>query len=233
MAELLGGRVKDGVRVYASFPALRSEGLLKENLEKIMAFGFTGVKLHDLDEKMVALTREIVGEDFTITIDPHGHWSLAQTQEMAGRLERYNLLWIEEPVFPMQDHGLLLRAGRNSPIKLASGENEYTLDGYHRLMQSGAVDFIQPEIGKTGGLTMARKIAVMAEVFNLTVSPHCYIVGPAFYAGIQLGMTQRHMDWHEMKWLPAGYEHLHIPAPKLSDGCVVMSDRPGLGLPVD
>jgi len=231
-AELLGGRVKDGVRVYASFPALRDEQLLRDNLEKIMTAGFMAVKLHDVDEQWIALARDVVGRDFTIMVDAHGLFSGLETEAAAKWMEKYNIYWLEEPIFPMQDHAALARARRGHGLRFAAGENEYTLAGYYRLMKSGAADYIQPEIGKIG-LTLARKLAVLGELLNYPVCPHCYIVGPAFYAGIQLGLTQAKMDWQEMKWLPAGYEHAVVPPPKLVDGRVLPPEGPGLGTPME
>ncbi len=231
VARLLGGQVKDRVRVYASFPELRDERLLTETLERMLGAGYTGVKLHDRDEKLIALTREVVGNDFTIMLDPTGQWSMHETEEMIQRLERYNLLWIEEPIFPMQDHASLCRLRRNSTTKFAAGENEYNLSGYYRLMQSGAVDYVQPELSKMGGLTTARKLTVLGELFNYTLCPHCYITGPASYAGIQLGFTQENMDWHEVKWIPAGLESAVVPPLEVTNGHVELPRGPGLGLP--
>jgi D-galactarolactone cycloisomerase len=115
-------KVRDRVRVYASFPALRTEQLLEENLLRIQNAGFTAVKSHDLDENLIALTREIVGDDFTIMLDPSGAWTTPKAQEMIQRLEKCNLLWIEEPIFPMQDHEALHRLSIQTNTKFATGE---------------------------------------------------------------------------------------------------------------
>lgn len=231
VANLLGGKVKDGVRVYASFPALHDKKLLKKNLQAIQKSGFTAVKLHDLDEKLIALTRKVVGEDFTIMLDPSGGWTMSEAYDMVQRLEKYNLLWIEEPVFPMQDHAAInrLRANTNTNTKYAAGENEYNLGAYYRLIKSGAVDYIQPELSKMGGLTSARKLAVLGELFNHMLCPHCYTMGPAFYAALQLGITQSNMDWHELKWIPSGLQSAVVSPVKVIDGHVSLPDRPGLG----
>ncbi|MCP4125817.1 MAG: mandelate racemase/muconate lactonizing enzyme family protein [Gammaproteobacteria bacterium] len=228
-AHLLGGTVKQRLRVYASFPAFQTPERLTINLERMMKAGFTAVKLHDLNEKIIARCREVVGEDFTIMLDPHGSWSYQEAEKSIRCFEKYNLLWVEEPVFPMQDHASIERLARRSSMHFAAGENEYSLDGFFRLMKSGAVDYIQPEIAKAGGLTIAKKVAVLCELFNFTLCPHCYLVGPAFYAGIQLGFTQQHMDWHELKWMPNGFDKLAIPPPKVVDGYIELPNAPGLG----
>ena len=229
VASLLGGPVKDSVRVYASFPSLGDEEILTENLNRMMDAGFLAVKLHDCDERLVELTRQIVGDDFTIMLDPTGSWSFAQAEEMAKRVEQFDILWIEEPLFPTRDYTSLLRLRQNAGGRFAAGENEFGLDGFDRLMKSGAVDFVQPELSKMGGLTAARKLAVMAEVQRFPVCPHCYVVGPAFYAGIQLGVTEDGMDWHELKWLPGGLDCDVVSPVEVVGGAVELPKRPGLG----
>lgn len=229
VANLLGGKIKDQVRVYASFPALRSARLLTKNLQRIQADGFTAVKLHDLDEKLIALARKVLGDKFTIMLDPSGAWSMSKAEEMAHRLEKYELLWIEEPLFPMQDHKALNLLSSNTNASYAAGENEFNLAGYQRLMESGAVDYIQPELSKMGGLTTARKLADLAESLGYTLCPHCYTMGPAFYAALQLGVTRNNMDWHELKWLPSGLQTKVVSPVKVIEGYVKLPNRPGLG----
>ena len=233
VAHLIGGTVKSGVRVYASFGALNDEHKLTQELEKMLRAGYTAVKLHDVQEDLVALARRVVGTEFTIMLDPTGQWSIRETQEKSKRFEAYDILWIEEPIFPMQDHASIARAGRDTSISFAAGENEYTLSGYHRLIASGAVDYIQPELSKMGGLTMARKVAVLGELFNYTICPHCYLIGPASYAGVQLGFTQKYMDWHEMKWAPAGFDRAVVPPLAVKNGFVELPTEPGLGMPIN
>lgn len=233
--QLLGGAVKNGVRVYASFPALHDETLLRENLSRIRDEGFTAVKLHDLDERLIAIARELLGDDFTIMIDPSGAWSQLEAERTVKRLGSYNIYWIEEPVFPMQDHASMFRLRHRTGLRFAAGENEFTLQGFQRLMQSNAVDFVQPEISKIGGLTISRKLAALTELNGYTVCPHNYAPGPAFFAGLHLAVTQAHWDWHELKWLPSGMGNEYLRGMKLDDGCVHLPNSPGLGseLPSD
>lgn len=162
-------------------------------------------------------------------LDPSGAWSMSKAEEMAHRLEKYELLWIEEPIFPMQDHKSLYLLRTNTNAKYAAGENEFNLAGFQRLMASEAVDYVQPELSKMGGLTPARKLADLAETFGYTLCPHCYTMGPAFYAALQLGVTRNNMDWHELKWLPSGLQTKVVSPVKVIDGHVKLPNRPGLG----
>jgi len=229
VAGLMGGKQKDRIRVYASFPALRNALLLTENLQRIQDEGFTAVKLHDLDVELIALARRVLGDDFTIMLDPSGAWSMLEAEKMAHRLEEFELLWIEEPIFPMQDHDSLYRLRSKTNAAYAAGENEFNLSGYRRLMTSGAVDYIQPELSKMGGLTPAVDLADLAASFGYTLCPHCYTMGPAFYAAMQLGSTRNNMDWHELKWLPSGLQTEVVSPVTVIDGYVTLPDRPGLG----
>jgi L-alanine-DL-glutamate epimerase-like enolase superfamily enzyme len=97
------------------------------------------------------------------------------------------------------------------------------------LIKSGAVDYIQPELAKMGGLTCARKVAVSGELFNYTLCPHCYTIGPAFYTALQLDFTLSNTDWHELKWIPSGLQTEVVSPVQVTNGHVSLPDSPGLG----
>jgi L-alanine-DL-glutamate epimerase-like enolase superfamily enzyme len=115
---------------------------------------------------------------------------------------------------------------------LAAGENEFTLRGVHGLMTSGAVDYVMPEITKIGGLSRAAGVSVLAELFNVTLSPHNYRIGPALYANVQWALSRGNMDWLEVPWLPRSYGFpAGVPMPSMEGGQVRLPQGPGLGIP--
>ena len=232
LAAVLGGQVQDRVKAYASLIHLGNESWIRAEVTRAIDAGFRGVKLHEYDINMVRVAREVVPPNFPIMLDVAPfHWTPRETEENAHKLSQWNLYWLEEPIWPMQDHQSMARIRRHVSIPFAAGENEYTLQGFHRLMTSGAVDYVQPEITKIGGFSTARKIAMLAELHNLPICPHGFRIGPALFANIHWALTHVNMEWLEIPLLP---EQAELPPsvyhPTLVDGEVELPPGPGLGL---
>ena len=231
VADLLGGVVRDRLKAYASLPPLRREKRLEEQIERAVAAGFAGVKLHEVDVALVAVARRCAPDGFPLMLDVNGHWSPLEAEDHARRLKEFDLTWLEEPLWPMQDHQAMARLRRQVDIRLAAGENEYTLPAFDRLMTSGAVDYVQPEISKIGGLSMARKISALADRRNRMICPHAFRIGPALYASIHWALTQMNMAWLEIPWLPEGYAFpAGVAMPEIVDGQIGLPAAPGLGV---
>jgi L-alanine-DL-glutamate epimerase-like enolase superfamily enzyme len=232
VAQLLGGVVRDGIKAYASFPPHRQEKIIKRELERAIEAGFAGIKLHELEERMVAAAREAAPDGFPIMVDITGHWTPLEAEENAKRFEKYDVYWLEEPIFPMQDHETMYRIRQKVNIKFAAGENVYTLTGFEGLMKSGSVDFVQPQLTKIGGLSMARKVSVLAELHNIAICPHSMRVGPGTYANVHWALTQEKMEWMEIPWIPKDLSFpSNVPELKMIKGKVQLPTGPGLGLP--
>jgi L-alanine-DL-glutamate epimerase-like enolase superfamily enzyme len=234
VVQLLGGTVKDKVRAYASLPPLRDASLVRQESNRAQEAGFVGIKLHELTPEMAGHAREAVGPEMAIMFDVNGHFTVAEAIKIADELLQYDVLWFEEPTWPMRDHEAMARVKLETGVCIAAGENEYNLDSFERLMTSGAVDYVMPEISKIGGLTAARKIAVMGELYNLPISPHGFRIGPAFYANVHLALSCPTSDWIEVPFLPEGFEFpTNIPLPQMADGAINLPQGNGLGLPVN
>ena len=180
---LLGGRTKPRIPVYAS--RLYSTPLkeLAAEAKKYQKQGYQAMKLRfgwgPVDgaagmQKNVALVRtlrETVGDGIDIIADAYMGWNLDYAKRMLPLLEKFNLRWLEEPVIPDDIHGYaeLKRFGR---IPIAGGEHEHTLSGFRELIEAQAVDYIQFDTNRVGGLTQARKIAALAEAHQIPVIPH-------------------------------------------------------------
>jgi len=231
VAHLLGGVVRNSLKVYASLPPLREEKVLREQIDRAVAAGFAGVKLHEVDVELVAVARQCAPDDYPLMLDVNGHWTPLEAEEQARRLEEFDLIWLEEPVWPMQDHNAMVRVREKVSIRFAAGENEYTLEAFDRLMSSRAVEYVQPEISKIGGLSMARKVSALAELHNSVICPHAFRIGPALYASIHWALTQNNMAWLEIPWLPEGYAFpAAVPMPKIVNGEMGLPAAPGLGV---
>ena len=133
----------------------------------------------------------------------------------------------------MRDVSALARVAASSPVALAAGENEYSNADFQRLLASGAINWLQPEIAKIGGLTAARRISGLAELHNVALAPHNFRIGPSLYASIHWGLSSPATAWIELPWLPQGIAFpCGAKLPPLIDGEVGLPDGPGFGLDV-
>lgn len=231
VANLLGGLVRDCIKAYASLPPLRQEKILIDQIERAVDAGFAGVKLHEVNTELVAVARDAAPKGYPIMLDVNGHWTPKEAEKNAKVLEKFDLTWLEEPIWPMQDHKSMARIQRRVRVPFAAGENEYSLSAFDSLMKSGAVDYVQPEITKIGGLSMARKISAIADLHNFPICPHGFRVGPALYANIHWALTQMNMEWLEIPLLPENYRFPSgICTPKMINGKIYLPEGYGLGL---
>lgn len=230
--QLLGGTVREGLKAYASFPPYRDEKTLLREVDRAVDLGFTGIKLHEVDLALIEAACKAAPEGYPVMLDVNGHWSAVEAEQNSHYLEDLNIFWLEEPLWPMQDHRAMARVRHRVNLRFAAGENEFTLSGFEGLLKSSAVDFVQPEITKIGGLTMARKVSVLADLYNIPVCPHSFRIGPAAYANMHWSLSQHNMDWMEIPLLPEGYSFpSNYPSLEMIDGQVKLPQGPGLGLP--
>jgi L-alanine-DL-glutamate epimerase-like enolase superfamily enzyme len=180
---LLGGRTKLKIPVYASrlystpLKELAGEAVKykKQGYQAMkFRFGWGPTDGPEGMQKNVALARtmrEAVGDGVDIMADAYMGWNLDYAKRMIPLLEKYNLRWLEEAVIPDDIHGYaeLKKFGR---IPIAGGEHEFTLFGFRHLIEARAVDYIQFDTNRVGGLTQARKIAALAEAHQIPVIPH-------------------------------------------------------------
>ncbi|MCP3992402.1 MAG: mandelate racemase/muconate lactonizing enzyme family protein [Actinomycetia bacterium] len=230
VASLLGGPATDSIPAYASFPPLREPALLISETKRAVDYGFDAIKLHELDPELTALLRDEFGDELAIMVDVNGHFDPIEAIRVGRRLSELDVVWFEEPVRPMRDHEAIARVGAAVDCDLAGGENEYTLEDFDRLLATGTLAYLQPEITKIGGLTAARKVGALAELYNVALCPHNFRLGPALYASIQWAFTSPASRWLELPWVPEGVAFSHpAPLPTVVDGRVAPIEGPGLG----
>lgn len=180
---LLGGRTKSRIPVYASrLYSVELEELATE-ARRYKDDGFRAMKLRfgwgptdgasgmQRNVELVRTVREAVGSSIDIMADAYMGWTLDYAKRMLPLLEPFHLRWLEEPVIPDDVHGYaeLKAAGR---IPIAGGEHEFTSYGFRDLLEARAVDYIQFDTNRVGGITQARKICAMAEAYSVPVIPH-------------------------------------------------------------
>jgi len=171
--KLIGGQTKDCLPAYVT-------GNLTE---RHLAEGFRDVKIalpHGPadgedglrgNEELMRRTREFVGPSGDIMLDCYMALTVPYAIELVRRLQPYRLRWIEEPLLPDDIDGLL-RIKDATGVAISGGEHEYTRFGFRELIERRALDLLQPDIYRAGGLTELRKIAAMASAYHLPVIPH-------------------------------------------------------------
>jgi len=231
IATLFGGTVRDGIKAYASLPRYRQEKLVREEVGKAVEQGFAGVKLHEYDLDLVAAAIDTAPDGYPIMVDVNGHWTPLEAEDAALQMADMGVYWLEEPIFPMQDHMAMIKLRERVDLRLAAGENEYSLEAFNSLMTSGAVDFIQPEITKIGGLTIARKVSALADLHNAAICPHSFVIGPSSYANAHWAFSQMNMEWMEIPFLPEGLSFpSRTPPLKIVNGRTQLPEGNGLGV---
>jgi D-galactarolactone cycloisomerase len=113
-------------------------------------------------------------------------WSVAEALEMELAWRPYDLHWLEEPVWPPEDHTGLARVRASAATNIAAGENAAGLHDFVDLFQKGAIDIAQPSVTKIGGITEMRKIIAAAEAHSVRLIPHCAYFGPGNLASIHI-----------------------------------------------
>lgn len=183
--QLLGGACRDRMRVYSWVGGDRPSDVgaaAKERMDE----GFTAVKMNATEElqmidsydkidavlERVAAIRESCGKHFGIAIDFHGRVHKPMAKVLAKKLEEFEPMFLEEPVLcENMEYFPEIAAACNIPI--ATGERLFTKYDFKRLLRTGGVDIIQPDLSHAGGLTEVRKIAAMAEACDVALAPHC------------------------------------------------------------
>lgn len=192
-----------------------------------------GVRIHD----RIARIRDRVGDGVEIMLDFGGGLTTDQLLRILPRLETLDILFIEEPVEPALPRALA-RLSACTGIPFSAGERVYTRYGFHTLLETGAVSIVQPDVCNTGGLSEARKIAALAEIYNARVAPHNYGSALATVTAAHLAtcipnfmMLECFPDYaHEPEYHPV------INAPledQVSEGLMPIPEGPGLGVDLD
>ena len=199
--ELMGGACRDKMRVYSWVGGDRPSDVGKAAREKLEE-GFTAVKMNATEElqmidsydkidavlERVAAIRESCGRAFGIAIDFHGRVHKPMAKVLAKKLEEFDPMFLEEPVLCENMEAFAeIAAACNIPI--ATGERLYSRWDFKRLLHAGGVDIIQPDLSHAGGITEVKKIASMAEAYDVALAPHCPLGPIALAACIQVDAT--------------------------------------------
>jgi D-galactarolactone cycloisomerase len=246
---LIGGRGRERVPIYAS------GGYITENPDRdfepqiaaMAEAGYPAVKIKiglspESDERRVAIARDMLGDGVDIMADINSNYTCDLARESIDRMAPYRVGWVEEPLSPLDFEGLEILHGA-SPLPLAAGEALYTVFDFKRLTDRRVIDVLQPDLSLCGGFWQGRKIADLAVMSHVRLSPHVWGSGIGLAAAV-----------HYVAALPPWPHADNVPKPSLveydvgenplrfgvlreplaaEDGFIAVPDGPGLGIEVD
>jgi galactonate dehydratase len=249
--QLLGGPVRDRIRVYG-WVGGDEPGEIRDHVAAQVEAGLTAVKMNasgrmsplatvaELDGVVarVAAAREVLGDDRDVAVDLHGRFTLANARRVAPLLEPYRPLFLEEPVVPENSH-LIGEFVRSTTIPVSTGERLYNRQEFLPVLQAG-IAVAQPDLSHAGGITEVRKIAALAEVYDVQLAPHCPLGPIALAACLQVGFATPNYLIQEQSigiHYNQGAEVLDYLLDKapltFTDGHIERLTAPGLGIEVD
>lgn len=243
---LLGGRTKRAIPVYASRLYSQPLDALAAETQKYKDDGYRAMKMRfgwgpadgsagmqkNLD--LLRTIRGVAGDDIDIMADAYMGWNLDYARRMLPLLEPFNLRWLEEPVIPDDLHGYveLKKLGR---ITIAGGEHAFTQYECRDLLDARAVDYLQFDTNRVGGITQARKIAALAESFSVPVVPHAGQLHN--YHIVMASLNSPMAEYFPPVDVEVGNElfwYLFDGEPVARDGHIdLRDDLPGLGLTIN
>jgi D-galactarolactone cycloisomerase len=212
VADLIGGRQRERVPVYASggyFTAdADQEAALSAQLEPLhgSAFGAFKIKIGRSPEEdlwRVRMARRLLGEGKQLAVDANGNYTADAALESMRRIAPFGVHWYEEPLAP-QDWGGYAELARRAPIPVATGEALYSVFDFRRVADGRLAAVLQPDLSLCGGFETARAVSVLAAAEHLRLSPHCWGTGVGLAAAVQFVASL------------ATYPHAdHVPYPPL------------------
>ena len=255
--QLLGGKFRDKVQIYCDSDMDVPIGAEADRkLPWIKAQGFKAMKI-DLDDardparwdsynwtatngeidrmvKWVSSVREKIPDYMALACDMHGRYDATTGKKVAKALEPFRLMWLEEPC-PAEDIDAMADIRHSTSTPIACGENLYMRWGYRELLQKEAVDIIQPDFQKVGGLAEAQKVSNMAQAYYVPVAPHsvCSPIGQMATAHACATFPNFLVqEWHWINF-PDYWNHWVKEGQIIVDGYITPPNRPGIGLEMD
>ncbi len=249
---LLGGKCRDSIKVYSWIGGDRPADVA-QNAKDVMARGFEAIKLNGCEEMQIvdtnakvdaavatiATIRDAVGYDLGIGVDFHGRVQKPMAKVLAKELEPFRLMFIEEPVLS-ENKEALRDIANHIATPIALGERLYSRWDFKSILQDGYVDIIQPDLSHAAGITECRKIASMAEAYDVALAPHCPLGPIALAACLQVDAVS-HNAFIQEQSLGIHYNKsndildylVNKDVFKYEDGAVAIPDGPGLGVEID
>lgn len=243
IGRLFGGRYRSKIKAYASI-LMCEPAYMPARLEASLKRGFKAVKIgwgpfgrssRSLDEAIIRVARETLGPNIDLMVDaggsdaywPHGYkWAL----ETARMLRDYDVIWFEEPLRPGDLNGYM-RLTATAPIPIAGCEVLSRRQSFYPWIENRAVDVVQPDVTKVGGINEAVRIAAYAHDNSIVFAPHGWNTAVGLAADLQVAATTPSAQWVEYITPSTFIDDLVADPFRLDgEGMLTIPDRPGLGV---
>jgi L-alanine-DL-glutamate epimerase-like enolase superfamily enzyme len=230
---LLGGLgTKTRIPTYASLLRLGTPENVQRVCSAAVARGYKHIKLHERTVEAVAAAREAIGPQLPLMLDTNCTWTAAGSIAMVRSLRKYDLKWLEEPLYPPDDFQALAALRREGGIPIAAGENLGNLNEFKQILDADAVDVVQPDVIKMGGITEVWKALQHALMRGVAVEPHSPYYGPGLIASLHMiaampGDAMCEFFYSDLETSPLG-DVIYA-----RDGQLRVPNGPGLGIDVD
>ena len=250
--ELLGGPVRDSIALYTHPGGGRDAAKTAAHCKAIVETGHNALKTDPfphhpeeqhgylsgqmtsegeaMGEEVIAAIREAVGPDIEILIDCHGRFDVATAIRLADRLEPYKIGWFEEPV-AVESYHALRQVRERTRVPICVGERLHTRYEFVPIFENELADYVMPDVTWCGGISELKKISTLAESYYVPMSPHDASGPINVVAGAQVMMTVPNFYKLETSRAKLNAYDVLIDSPlDVRDGCLHLSDRPGLGI---
>ncbi|AGA79981.1 galactonate dehydratase [Echinicola vietnamensis] len=250
--ELLGGAVRQKMKMYCWIGGDHPEVVLEQAQEKVDA-GYTAVKMNATGEmdwvssvkevkkvvENIKLIRQHFGDSLDVGLDFHGRVHKPMVKRLIDELSPFDPLFIEEPVLA-ENNDALGHIYRYSAIPIATGERMFSRWDFKEILHQGVVDIIQPDLSHAGGISEVRRIATMAEAYDITIAPHCPLGPISLASALHVDFVSANAFIQESSLgihYNQGFDLLdYVKNPEvfdLKEGYIDLFDRPGLGVEMD
>src|SRR5579862_525459 len=231
--KLLGGEPRGKLPAYASLLKYGETDVVVRTCEQALERGYSELKVHETGRAEITAAAQLLRRHNggSLMVDVNAPWTLEEALTAVAPLRELGLKWIEEPVWPLEDFEAARQVSA-AGVPVAIGENVLTPTDFGRLIESRAVDFIQPSVAKIGGISIARDIIAAANAANVAVAPHSAYFGPGLIATAHLGAALSRAPVIERLYCDlteSPFGDWYEP----EDGHLAVPQGPGLGIDPD
>jgi L-alanine-DL-glutamate epimerase-like enolase superfamily enzyme len=228
---LLGGAPRHDLPAYASLLRYADSAAVAHHTEEALSRGYRQIKVHEIEAAQIKAAREAAGGGIPLMVDCNCPWTVEKAVDMARQLEPFDLHWLEEPVWPPENHTGLAEVRRRSNMAIAAGENAMSAD-FKSMFEAGAITYAQPSVTKIGGVSEMRKVIALADAFGIEVVPHSAYFGPGLLASLHLLAAMPHEAPVERFYCDFDVNPYH-EAINPQKGRIKIPQGPGLGVDPD
>lgn len=228
---LLGGARTRSLRAYASFTRYGDAEVVRAECDEALRRGYPAIKLHEVREENIEAARPACSAaGIPLMVDANCHWDLPDATAICRRFP--DLYWLEEPLWPPEDHQGLSMLRLRGGVPVAAGECAPSVTDFERMLRLRAVDFAQPSVTKIGGIGAMRRVMRTAAEVGIPIAPHSPYYGPGLLATLHLcaALAPQALVEHLFYDFASGpFGAAVVP----SGGSFAVPEGPGLGVEPD